>query len=642
VARFAGQQIESWNPAIDIRSVEAGRLFILQGKNYLFDSKGPKSGFGHRIISGGRLGNQTDIQSVDVGEQTLAMSSDGIYRQEYSNFEQRDVLEPTTFWRRLKRFYTGQADLKFNSARWSGAYINGAVYIGNPNRGLFRVQKEDVTLHKANGVPSDPILIHVVAGRLVVITKSIFAWSGPGNGFDFVPQLAGAGFQVLSQWMSGTPIGVTTFEEGCVIWSSKSALLAEFIGGDAVFRYRAIETQLYPIGPMAITSNQNGQAFMMTRQGIVGVNGKNIDTSVTPAFNQFIRTFFNENQNIKVRLDYILEDDLLYVQISDSTNYYITTYVLRVSIDRWGSFDEEHLGVCRFGESAGSTGFADVNGLVHKFTDTPDREADQYKLIGLDSYIDIGYMNNPDMVVSADSILEMQELMISARKSFPPDASLVLKDLQGEGDWWGMTESQGFTVDWNDVEPYVPIDEDWNEEIDEDTVIDDSANNLDEDTVIDDTLNNIGEEYTNEWDFNFAGTSDDWNRGTEQIVVDYDLRSFEDSEDWNFVPMSVVTPPSPADYVDWNLPVNITEDWNGPYSFYNFINYGVKVLSSMNGMEHDIDTVPELAIEKLNRDLWTMITSGRFQTVRLSAQSRWEKYHVTSLDATIVYHGQYS
>jgi hypothetical protein len=408
------------------------------------------------------------------------------------------------------------------------------------------------------------------------------------------------------------------------------------------------------------------------------VESAGIREDVLPEFNQFIRTYFNDNTSLKARLDYILEDDLLYVQLADSNSYFQETFVLSVAIDKWGQFNEEHLGICRYGSQQGSTGYADIDGYMHKFTETPDREKRGQGLVGLESYIDVGYLNNPNMVIEADTILELQELMLSARVSFPPNADLQIIDLQGEGDWWGVvtgpttvTDLNAFhsadvwnldmnnpvgNWDWDDA--YATDDAEWmvfsddDNEIAEDLVFSDDSNNYQElntdgeDIIIDpdDPSEDEGEDfYPMYFDMNIITEPDlDLNLGAlEGTAFDMDESTLDLGIDMNHPPMQATVVPEPFQYEDWNVPDG-DEDWSGPYSMLNFIGYQLLCMSSIHGFQYDIDVEPALALEYYNRDLWTMITSGRFQAIRLSAVDQWEKFHLTQIDASITYQGQYS
>ena len=642
--RFPGQTIESWNPAIDARALEVGRVLILDGKNYLFDSKGPKSGFGHRMVTGGAIGNKTDVQFVDVANQTLLATSKGLFRQEYAVPPLRDVLEPSTYYRQLTVFNEVIHNNEFNVARWHGAYLNGATFATNRNYGLWQINRTDANLHAVDGVPDITTSMAIVAGRLMLLSPNAVFWSGPGDGSDFNPQTGGAGFQLTTQYMADEPIGLTSTQKELVIWGRESAMTAEYIGGQAVFRWDALEMGLFPLGPMAITAYLQDSSFIMTKHGLAVVRGTQLDLNVSPSFNQFIRGMLNDNYSLEARLDYIKEDDLLYVQLADSQPYYSKTYVLAVSLDRWGSFDENHLGICRFGSTRGATGFADESGYLHKFTDTPDREVRGKGLIGLDSHIDVGYLNTPDMIQTADAALEIQEINVSMRKTFPSDvANLQLIDWQGDGTYWNVETGPFVDEDWNTGAVDTNIDEDW----------DDGQDSM----VIDDDLNNEGEDYVlalegDEGEEAYIG--EDWNLGEIYPNEDYNLSHTEASaEDWNGRPLEesddYLQPPmvsvwSGLDYEDWNLPdaIDGDEDWDGPYSFRNFITTVIQVYSSFDGGEYDLVFDPELAIERGDRSLYTTLTAGRFQFLRLKANARWDYYHLTQFDATVTYEGQYS
>lgn len=648
MVRFAGQQIQSWNPSQDGRSIENGVLYVLDGRNYLFDAKGPKSGFGSRLMFGRGLGNGTDIQAVDVGDQTIVMSSKGMWRQEYKYSQFRDVLEPTTNWNQLAEFNETKTAV-FNSGRWTGAFLNGQSYVGHQNHGLYRVQLNNAVLHDVDGVPAEPVAIGVTAGRLIVLSKDIFAWSGTGDGSDFVPQLGGAGFVSLDQYMAETPIGITTFAQGLVVWGNHSAMLVEYIGGESVFRFDTLQTRLYPYGPMSITSDANGRSFMMTRHGIAVVQAGQIDDQSFVAFNEFLRTYLNNNADSKFRLDYVLEDDILYVQIADANDFYTDTYAFSVNIGKWGRFNDPHLGFCRFGAPTGTSGYADIKGRPHKITDTPDREVFGKGLRGLDSKVIVGYFNDPRMVMEADTILEMQELVVSARFNFPSEEIMEVYDWGAKGYW--SLKGLGLTEDWNVPLPVPPdIDgNDWNIAADGEEFLDDDSDDDGEDEIIDDDGNNAGEGFFNDStvDYNEPGTGQDWNIGPLQYYQQFN--TFDSNldtpllldEDLNFVNPEVLEA-EPEHWEDWNDDGDPDEDYMGPYSFIDSINYQIEVQSSMNGFDDDINTDPELAMDQLNRDHWTMISSGRFQAVMFAALEVGEKYHLTSLDATLVYQGQYS
>lgn len=639
--RFAGQEIQSWNPASDPRSAEDGKSRILNGKNYLFDANGPKSGFGHRLVTGGRLGSASDIQSIDIDGQSLIAASDGIYRQEYAVPALRDVLEPSTWWRKLVNFTT--VPNGFNTYRWHHAFLNGTVYVCHRDYGLYRVNRTDAELHTADGVPDDPIAIAIIGSRLIVVNSFVFSWSGPGDGYDFQPELGGAGLQLTNQYMSGEPIGITYTDKEIIVWGTDSAMLVEYIGGEKVFRFSAFNSGLYPMNPMCITQYLQNTAFIMTNHGLAAIDGTQLNLGLNPQFNQFIRTFFNDNYLLKIRLDYIIEDDILYVSLADSQDFYYQSYCLSVSLDKWGSFDEQHLGICRFGAERGSTGFADIQGYLHKFTLTPDREVRGFGLIGLDSFIDVGYLNTPEMVQQADTTLEIQELKLSSRNTFPIQyANLVVIDKNADGLYWNIEYGDFVDEDWNSSDIGFIWSEDMNTDYEDNMVVDDSSNDEGEELYA--GSDDEGEDvWTLGQDYNFDyWPNEDWNLSFLQASAeDWNGKPLEDSEDYLAPPMTSVWTPTPESYQDLMVP-GYDLDKNGPFSFHNFITNELRIYSSFVGDEHDLYFDPVIAIERENRDLYTTLTAGRFQFFRISATDRWQYYHVTQFDASISYQGQYS
>ena len=642
--RFAGQQIQSWNPASDPRSAEDGRVRILNGKNYYFDANGPKSGFGHRLVTGGKLGAGGDIQSVDSDSQSLIMASSGIYRQEYAVPALRDVLEPSTYWRQLTAFTESNAEL-FNGYRWYSAFLNGITYVCHKFYGLYRINLTDAVLHAIDGVPADPIGIVISGGRLIVVNSFIVAWSGPGDGFDFSPELGGAGLQLTNQYMSGEPIAVTSTDKEVIIWGTDSAMLMEYIGGEKVFRFSPINMGLYPISPMCITQYMQNTSFIMTKHGIAVVDGTQLNINTTPEYNQFIREFLNDNYLLKIRLDYIKEEDSLYVSLADSQPFYYQAYRLGVTLDKWGTFDEPHLGICRFGAERGSTGFADTEGYLHKFTLTPDREVRGKGLVGLDSFIDVGYLNTPEMIQQADTTLEIQELKISSRQTFPVDyADLRKVDLQGDGLYWNIEYRDFVNRDYNLGNLNFVWSEDFNVDTEDSMVVDDTLNEEGESLIIDDDSNDEGETvFTLGRDFNLnLWPNKDWNLSFLQAsAIDYNALTLDDSEDYLYPPMTTSWTPAPGEYQDFMV-AGYDLDRNGPFSFFNTIGSQLRIYSSFVGDEHELYFDPALAIQRENRDLYTTLTAGRFQFFRISATERWDYFHVTQFDATVAYQGQYS
>jgi hypothetical protein len=85
-----------------------------------------------------------------------------------------------------------------------------------------------------------------------------------------------------------------------------------------------------------------------------------------------------------------------------------------------------------------------------------------------------------------------------------------------------------------------------------------------------------------------------------------------------------------------------TFESNGPYSFLNFIEYGITVASDLDGLYDEIVTTPEMANEQAAGILWVLMTSGFFHRIRFTANEVGDGFHIRLFEATVYYQGQLS
>lgn len=427
--RFPIRDIQSYQPAVDVRNSE--EMHVLGGKNYVFDTKGPKSGFGSRLVCGLNSIDMPNgvVQDVTIAGRTFVCTTQGIY----------ELAENEESWIQHVDF-TDLFEPEFipflDQQQWSGAYLSDGVYLCHKTYGFYKLTREGfdkITVSDLAGFPERPICIAETNGRLIVLNQDFVAWSAPSQAERFVPELGGAGQQRLSDRVTGTPIAVVGFQRGFLVWTTENCLLAEFIGGDTVFRFDRMTTDQIPVGPMAIEELPDGSQIICTKQGLYVTANGGEPKDVTPLFNQFIREFLKREPGITVRINYNMEYDHLYVQLRDWTNHYVRTYVVTVALDRWGEFSERHLGIVRYRDKRGSLGYVDQAGVMHKFIETFNRETTPHNFEGLDSNIDVGYIRPPRLVEEGkiDALLEMQELFIGgiARPSWSQAAVIDLGEI---------------------------------------------------------------------------------------------------------------------------------------------------------------------------------------------------------------------
>jgi hypothetical protein len=185
--------------------------------------------------------------------------------------------------------------------------------------------------------------------RVCVIDEKAFSWSAPGDGTLWVPQLGGAGFQEINARVSGYPIMVNSYGRGTLTWTTGGVMRSEFTADSSVFRHRQLVTEYRPINSFSPFRLDNDTIVFLDERGFFKTQGET-PQPLTPIFNEFLIDYLQRN-NLKVGDNCRVEfDDLqrrVYLSVSQSfTNpLYEKAFVLYSSLDKWGTFDEEHYGI---------------------------------------------------------------------------------------------------------------------------------------------------------------------------------------------------------------------------------------------------------------------------------------------------------
>jgi len=604
--RVAFPEVQSWTPAVEAKAVENGSLFVLNGRNYYFDSKGPKSGFGSSVLPGGAISAGGFVtESISFADRTILFTETKALDRRWTGLEPVTLEgEAYEYWNTVAEFESLYArDVK--NQKWTSAYVGYAYYVCHPQRGTFKVLSDSLEPHTGPGIPEDPIAIVETNGRLVVLTRFTLAYSAPFDGDDFTPTLGGAGFQVTAELVPGNPITLTTFEGGFLLWTDGGVLIGEYVGGESVFRFDRVNTDQLLIGGAAWSNMQDGSIVIMTKQGLMRSTAQAGFQELTPIFNEYLREFIRESEDIVFRLSYIQEMDHLYVQIMDGTNHFNHTYVLSVKLDKWGIFSTDHHGIVRFSNEIDDYGWIDLEGFPHLFDASGVVESVDGQQAGLDSEIILGYIR-PSQVQTADGNFEIQEVLTSNGPRLTDTAVI-------EEDWNG---DESF-INWNTG--FVNVNDDYNAY----------------------GLNDYKDDYNfmeGVEDYNLMLFSDSVDMNMDVIgPVSIDFNDWGPAEDYND------TPEGSYDVIpleDWNLKLNGDEDWYKEQSFLNAYEYGLRLTSNLDGYESELEVTPVLATRRIDMDMWTCFTHGHNHRLTFSATQSGEKYHMRSLEITLHYAGQ--
>lgn len=344
--------IKGLTPAIN--AVNSQDTFALGGKNYVFDAKGPKSAFGSSIPNGVPItdvANRRGFQTIRMANRLFHCTQGCIYEQEVSGaWTPRVVFPPFT-----------------QVGRWTYGFLNGVMFFCHPGIGVlyYNTRTEEVGFNNTPGLPSAPLAITVDNGRLIVLDSKTAYWSGPSNGFDFDPQLGGSGFQVVSDRVSGDPIGVTSYASGFITWTTQGMMRSEFTGDRVVYRHKGLNTEYRPINPFCIAKLDNETSIILDARGLLQSRGDS-PTPYTPVFNEYLveeLKTFDSFVGANVRMEWDPFSQRIYISRSNSYagDLYDSSYVLYAPLDKWGQFDFQHYGI-------GRGYWLDKDGQLRQFT----------------------------------------------------------------------------------------------------------------------------------------------------------------------------------------------------------------------------------------------------------------------------------
>lgn len=607
--RVAFPEIQSWTPAVDPRAVDNGSLFALSGKNYYFDAKGPRSGFGSATLDGGSIENTIgNIQSIEQESRAITFTSNAAYDRRWSHIDSLSTLPSSQYWFKLADF-DPEPESDTGKYCWTGAYVGSGQYVCHQFQGLLQVLGDSLIPFQSAVEIENPLAITEANGRLIILNKYQVAYSNAFDAEDLTPALGGAGFQVVNELVPGTPQMVTSFQGGFLVWTTQGVMIAEYVGGEVVYKFDRIVTDQILLNTSAWCQVSSGVTLVMTEQGVFRSDPTSGVTPVSAVFNEYLRSVFEEIQTPVVRMTYIREFDHLYVQILDGTPNFTRTYVLTVGLDKWGTFSEPHKGICRFSGESGDYGWFDLNGFARRFTDNSFNVNPDGSISGINSEIELGYIRQTAGAATADIEFEMQEILTNSVSKLTDGYPLT------EEDWSGPLSFIPYNVG------FYLWDENWNlfgvSDFDQD------FNNADVDE-----------------DWSLPGVDIDY-AATVAGARDFDWNNSGPAEDWNIGATDGIVPELPIE--DWlGSAHKPDEDWNGFQALFNALSYELEVRSNMDGFEDVLSVFPALAVQKTDGDLWTLFSSGYNHRVFFRATLPFQKFHVRTLATTIYFQGQIS
>lgn len=447
---WQARDIKGLTPAIDLRN--SNEVFAVGGRNFAFTSLGPASVFGNRFLTTTALSSPNHTQSIRVrlrsGTRVFVFPGDGIYEWDESalTLTLLHATDPTNI----------------SPYRWTHGYLNGKIFFCHPVTGILvmDIETDVVVAHSGAGVPSAPLAICVSNGRLVVLDDTYLTWSWQSDGMNFTPALGEAGQQKVNDRVAGFPIMLSNYGQGVITWTTGGMMQSQFTGDQEVFRHRNLNTEYKPINSFCVLQMDDNTCVILDERGLFQSKGE-APAPFAPIFNEFLIEYFRANdmtvgQNLRIEWDDLRR--FLYLSVSVTPEYpqYEKAFVYYPPLDKWGYFNESHLGIMPIYIDANERGghyfgYVDLDGRIKYWDNLPSKEemvSGVATLVGLDSLLQVGLIRFPEINDSFDRLAEVIGIKLGNNVSGPEsqlsEDYLLVPDGVSDEDYAAETGSEDF------------------------------------------------------------------------------------------------------------------------------------------------------------------------------------------------------
>jgi hypothetical protein len=638
------KDIDGALPALDVRA--SVKPYVIDGRNYLFDIQGPKSGFGSKIVSQTALTAPKYFKSFRVG-------TDMIYFGETTAWKFNPTLQ--VFYAVAHYTSTGTSLGAWTYARIANQHffchpsINGVLYCTETEPTMF--------MHPSGALPSNPIAVAKCFGRLVVVGNATVGWSALDNGLDLTPSLTtGAGFQALSI-LGGTSITLAEVDDGIFVFTTNGILKGIYNGRESVFSWRPFSNEHTPMNQHGVVKLADGTVIILTRTGFFKTRGQ-LPQIWQPVFGEYIRRVvrsYNQSRKTTFRLTYIESESLLFLSFNPIHEYlYDSAFVIYLPLEKWGRFNRAHHAITEVFFASGANygykmGYVDADGLVSFFNGgdhveempTLDNSGGAFyhqPLVQPAVYYDNTagcYVFPSAMRMTAEDLsplasspagyyqrafFEYVEAGLAALTQDPDTLVAVV------GEDWLAGPTPDVTEDWMAL---ADSSEDWMGDPLDTTFpskmqIADSLNRALYSALTMTTAGLDSEIIIGLLRFDEAQFNDEISEVNGMTIGGArfaDLNS--ESEDW-------MTIPDGTEDEDYMTLADSQEDWGSGVSGVN--TFGVEVLATHDGTNEFNSTTPALALQTDPALFFTMLLSGIFIKLRVFASGVGQSYHLRFLE----------
>lgn len=312
--------------------------FILDGRNFIFDVKGPYSFFGSTYLTADRPDNAEHVHFFQIRNETFITIHDSFYR-----------FNPTTL---MLEFLFKASQGGNQHYPWFKAYVGGKYYFSNRFAGLIEYNPSTGTFIEVSNV-NLPSTIHSICdsgGRLVVLGDTKIHWSAQDVALDLTPDLAtGAGTQSHSL-IGGDPLVVLPYVRGFLTFTTEGILKSELSGTVAVFRHTGLSKEHVLLSSFAAISTEAKGIIFLTTNGLYSTSG-DIPEVWEPLFSAYLHSTIIPAADLSIpeifRFYYTPGSQQFYFSVGENNHSgkYYKSYVLELNVGKWGSLDKSIYGI---------------------------------------------------------------------------------------------------------------------------------------------------------------------------------------------------------------------------------------------------------------------------------------------------------
>lgn len=363
-------------PAFDAR--QPADPFIMDGRNFVLDTKGVKSSFSNKILSYSQLYTPACSATVRFGTTVFYCTFGAIML--YDNV--------TNQWYSVYTFADDGSQWP-----WSSATCGHAYYFCRKGVGVIEYVPSTNTwmLIDPTQLPADPRAITQAYGHLICVGQYYTAWSAQDDGTNWIATLSSSAGAQGHTIISGNANGITAKQtnSGFLVYTDSGAYEGQLSFSGAPFRFIPYNRAFAPINPFCFADIDDTTHVVLDVKGMfkVIVDGlspymdagqSTNNTPFDPEFNQYLTETLLPSKDLSIqtsiRMFYDKTNKSLYLSIADDSNptLYTMAFVNYTPRGEWGRFDYSHYFVGEVqltqGASKGDVvGFCDSKGYFRRF-----------------------------------------------------------------------------------------------------------------------------------------------------------------------------------------------------------------------------------------------------------------------------------